>query len=139
MIRLAESDVLCYPTNEYAEGYYGGELAYELDDEVAEMYVEFEIHALPLHLRIVRAIERVLLRYSVVETVEDSCLSSEKLDCVSCACWAQKETMFPRFVIIRVASRFSQAFLLLSSVFQKHVETYCVALTIPFNSKFLTT
>ena len=50
MIRLAESDVLCYPADEYAEGYYGGALAYELDDELADVYVEIKIHALALHL-----------------------------------------------------------------------------------------
>jgi hypothetical protein len=41
MLRLAGSDIICYRTDEYAEGYFGGNPAdYDLNDEVADIYAE---------------------------------------------------------------------------------------------------
>ena len=86
LTHLAGSNVLCYPTDEYAEGFFGGNLMYNIDDEVPDMYLDIQIHAIPLHLRTIKAVERILLRYCVVHIVDDDCPSSKKLDCVSCSC-----------------------------------------------------
>jgi hypothetical protein len=131
MLCLAGSDVICYSTDEYAEGYFGTPFEeYDHNDEVLDIYTEVQIHALPLHLRTIKAIERILLRYCVVHTIDDDCLSSKSLDCVSYAYWVQRGTMFPQFIVIRVTSRFSQDSAVLSSMVQKHVQTYCVAITV---------
>jgi hypothetical protein len=63
MLRLAGSDVICYSTDEYAEGYFGTPFEeYDHNDEVADIYTEVQILALPLRLRTIKAIERILLR-----------------------------------------------------------------------------
>jgi hypothetical protein len=117
MLRLAGSDIICYRTDEYAEGYFGTPFEeYDHNDEVADIYTEVQIHALPLHLRTIKAIERILLHYCVVHTVDDDCLSSKRLDYVSCACWVQRGTMFPQFIVFRVTSIFSQDSAVLSSM-----------------------
>jgi hypothetical protein len=49
MICMTEANVVCYP-DQYAKGYLGGNLAYDLDDEFADKYIMLHIHSLPLHL-----------------------------------------------------------------------------------------
>jgi hypothetical protein len=46
------------------------------------------------------------------------------------ACWVQRGTMFPKFIVIKVTSRFSQDSTVLSSMVKKYVQTCCVAITV---------
>jgi hypothetical protein len=39
MICMTEANVVYYPTDQYAKGYLGGNLAYDLDDEFADRYI----------------------------------------------------------------------------------------------------
>jgi hypothetical protein len=48
IIRFGKSNMLCYPTDKYAEGHLGGNITYDMDDEIANIKFEVQIHALPL-------------------------------------------------------------------------------------------
>jgi hypothetical protein len=114
-------------TDLFAEGYFGGNLEYDSDDEIADKYIVLEIHALPLHLWTVKAIERILQPYCVVHSINDVALSSHNLMRVICGCWTKRGIKLPKYIITRVCSRFSHDALLHSSMVEKHVQTYCIA------------
>lgn len=130
MINIDGSNVLHYPTDEYGEGYLGGDLDYGREIKLADVQILVQIHALTLHIWTIRAVERILQPYCAVHTIDASCLLSKTVSCVSSSCWARRGTIFPKFIILKVCSKHSHEPTMHSSVSQKHIQTYCVSITV---------
>ena len=86
MINFAGSSVVHYPTDEYGEGYLGGDIAYDREIQVADMKIFVLIHALPLHIWTTRVVDLILQPYCVVHTIDEDCFSSKTVTCVGSTC-----------------------------------------------------
>jgi hypothetical protein len=107
MLHLAWSDIICYSTNEYVEGYSRrkprrlwpkwwscGHLQWGTNTCFVASSSDHQGH-------------RVHLATLLCCSYCPWCLPSKRFDCVSCA-WVQRGIMIPKFIVIRFTSRFSQ-------------------------------